>query len=67
MTAEQEDAIAEVPATAASSDAAPLMHPNTEQRVKATRLGLSLDWWAVIVAMVLAGLIASGLLPPVTW
>ncbi|HOD84256.1 MAG: hypothetical protein BWX88_04938 [Planctomycetes bacterium ADurb.Bin126] len=67
MTAEQEDAIAEVPATVASSDAAPPMHPNTEQRVKATRLGLSLDWWAVIVAMILAGLIVSGLLPPVGW
>jgi len=67
MTAEQEDTTVEVPAAAACPDAAPPMHPNTEQRVKATRLGLSLDWWAVIVAIVLAGLIFSRLLPPVGW
>jgi hypothetical protein len=32
-----------------------------------TRSGLSLDWWAVIVAVVLVVLIWSGLIPAVAW
>lgn len=32
-----------------------------------TRPGLSLDWWAVIVAVVLVVLIWSGLIPAVGW
>lgn len=42
-------------------------HPNTEQRVTATRLGFSLDWWSVIVAAVLAVLVLSGVLPAIPW
>lgn len=37
-------------------------HPNSEQRVRATRLGFSLGWWSVIVALVL-----GGLLPTIPW
>lgn len=42
-------------------------HPNTEQRVTATRLGFSLDWWSVIIAVALALLVLSGLLPNIPW
>lgn len=42
-------------------------HPNTIQRIRATRLGFSLDWWSVIVAAVLALLVASGILPAIPW
>lgn len=45
----------------------PPLHPNTVQRVSAIRLGISLDWWAVIVAVLLAVLVVSGVLPKVPW
>jgi hypothetical protein len=31
--------------------------PSTQQRVRAVRLGISLDWWAVIAAIVLGILV----------
>ncbi len=40
---------------------------STVQRVKAARLGVSLDWWSVIVAMVLAALVLCGALKSVAW
>ena len=43
------------------------LHPSTVQRVRATRLGLSLDWWSVIVALLLGALIWSGILPAIGW
>ena len=42
-------------------------HPNTTQRIRATRLGFSLDWWSVIAAAVLALLVLSGILPTIPW
>ena len=42
-------------------------HPNTLQRIRATRLGFSLDWWSVIAAAVLALLVVSGILPNIPW
>ncbi|MGA2497188.1 MAG: hypothetical protein ABSH20_05575 [Tepidisphaeraceae bacterium] len=44
-----------------------LLHPSTVQRVRATRLGLSLDWWSVIVALILGVLIWTGVLPAIGW
>jgi len=40
------------------------LHPSTKQRVRATRLGLSLDGWAVIVAVVLAIVVRLGVKVP---
>ncbi|HEX6290779.1 MAG TPA: hypothetical protein VFZ66_16440 [Herpetosiphonaceae bacterium] len=42
-------------------------HPNTIERIKAVRVGFSLDWWSVIAAGVLALLVISGLLPTISW
>jgi hypothetical protein len=42
-------------------------HPNTVQRVRAIRMGFSLDWWSVIVALALVLLVLSGLLPQIPW
>ena len=33
------------------------LHETTQQRVRAVRLGISLDWWAVVAAIVLAILV----------
>lgn len=64
MSMDQKDAEAGVPIDAGAES---LLDPSTQQRVKATRLGLSLDWWAVIIGLILAGLVLSGLLPPIKW
>jgi len=45
------------------SDAGPL-HPSTKQRVRAVRLGLSLDGWAVVAAIALAILVRCGVVVP---
>ena len=42
-------------------------HSNTDERVKATRIGFSLDWWSVFVAVALALLVLAGLLPVIPW
>ncbi len=57
---------AEAKSAAPPATRAPL-HPATVQRVRATRLGLSLDWWSVIVALILAALIWTGILPAIGW
>jgi hypothetical protein len=41
--------------------------PTTQERVAATRLGIALDWWAVITAVILAVLVRFNILPSVTW
>jgi hypothetical protein len=41
--------------------------PSTQERVAATRLGIALDWWAVIAAIVLAVLVRFNVLPNITW
>jgi hypothetical protein len=41
--------------------------PTTQQRVIATRLGIALDWWAVIAAVVLAILVRFNILPSIGW
>lgn len=38
-----------------------------EARAGVRRLNLSLDVWAVLTALVLAGLIWANLLPPIPW
>jgi hypothetical protein len=38
-----------------------------KERVAATRLGIALDWWAVIVAIALAVLVRLNVLPNITW
>jgi hypothetical protein len=38
----------------------PPLHPATKQRVRAVRLGLSLDGWAVVLAIVLAVAVRLG-------
>jgi len=38
-----------------------------ESRARARRLNLSLDVWAVLTALLLAGLIWANLLPPIPW
>ena len=40
------------------------LHPATTQRVRAVRLGLSLDGWAVVVAIVLAVIVRLGVKIP---
>jgi hypothetical protein len=40
------------------------LHPSTKQRVRAVRLGMSLDGWAVIAAIVLAILVRVGVKIP---
>ena len=40
------------------------LHPSTQQRVRAVRLGLSLDGWAVVAAIVLAILVRVGVKIP---
>ncbi len=42
-------------------------HPNTRERVVATRLAFSLDWWSVIVAGIVALLALAGILPNIPW
>lgn len=42
-------------------------HPNTEERIRATRLGFSLDWWSVIVAALIVVLLLTGILPNIPW
>lgn len=49
------------------ADSSTRLHPNTVQRVRATRLGFSLDWWSVIVAVVLGALIWANALPAIGW
>lgn len=51
----------------ASTDTATPLHPSTVQRVLATKLGISLDWWSAIVAVPLAILVLVGLLPAIGW
>jgi hypothetical protein len=43
------------------------LHPATVDRVRATRLGLSLDWWAVIIALALAAAARLNWLSFVKW
>ena len=43
------------------------MHPSTEQRIAAAELGFSLDWWSVIIAILLALLVLAGIIPSVPW
>lgn len=45
----------------------PTPQPASAKTPVPTRPGLSLDWWAVIVALVLVILIWSGLIPAVGW
>jgi hypothetical protein len=45
----------------------PPLHPVTQQRVRAVKLGLALDTWAVLVAVVLALLIRFNVLPAIAW
>jgi hypothetical protein len=40
------------------------LHPSTKQRVRAVRLGLSLDGWAVVAAIALAVLVRCGVVVP---
>lgn len=56
-----------VPDTAVEPRTSPTLHPNTVQRVRATRLGFSLDWWSVIVALILGALIWANVLPAIGW
>lgn len=42
-------------------------HPNTVERVNAAKLGISLDWLAVLIAIALALLVYAGLLPEIPW
>ncbi|HEX3997426.1 MAG TPA: hypothetical protein VHX65_02635 [Pirellulales bacterium] len=37
------------------------------ESVKATRMGISLDWWSVIIAVALAALLRANILPPIPW
>jgi hypothetical protein len=39
----------------------------TQERMAATRLGIALDWWAVIAAFILAVLVRFNVLPSITW
>jgi hypothetical protein len=41
--------------------------PSTGQRVRAIRFGLSLDWWAVLIAVALAVLLRANVLPAIPW
>jgi hypothetical protein len=45
-----------------SGSDAKLLHPSTKQRVRAVRLGLSLDGWAVVAAIALAVLVRCGVM-----
>jgi len=47
-----------------SESTAKPLHPATTQRVRAVRLGLSLDGWAVVVALVLAIIVRLGVKIP---
>ena len=67
MPMEDDDPKAGIPVQPEDPKAGPPLHPSTVQRVRAARLGLSLDWWAVIIAVALAGLVLTGLLPKVGW
>ncbi len=58
---------APVPAHAAHASLPTPLHPSTIQRVRATRLGFSLDWWSVIVAILLAAFTWAGLVPTIGW
>jgi hypothetical protein len=40
------------------------LHPSTRQRVRAVRLGLSLDGWAVVAAIALAIIVRLGVAIP---
>jgi hypothetical protein len=37
------------------------------ESVRATRMGISLDWWSVIIAIALAVLLRANLLPAIPW
>jgi hypothetical protein len=39
----------------------------TLESVRATRMGISLDWWSVIIAIALALLLRANILPAVPW
>ena len=41
--------------------------PESNEAVRAPRLGISLDWWSVIIAVALAALLRFGILPAVPW
>jgi multidrug efflux pump subunit AcrB len=42
-------------------------HFDAVQGARARRFGISLDWWAVIVAVTLALLVVVGVIPSVPW
>jgi hypothetical protein len=42
-------------------------HPNIVERTNAAKLGITLDWLAVGVAVLLAILVYAGLLPSIPW
>ncbi len=50
-----------------SSTASEPFDAETLESVRATRMGISLDWWSVIVAVALAALIRFSVLPAVPW
>ena len=39
----------------------------TLESVRATRMGISLDWWSVIIAVALAVLLRANILPAIPW
>jgi hypothetical protein len=39
----------------------------TLESVRATRMGMSLDWWSVIIAVALAVLLRANILPAIPW
>jgi len=39
----------------------------TLESVRATRMGISLDWWSVIIAVALAVLLRTNILPAIPW
>lgn len=50
-----------------SDESNPPLAEATRERVAAVRLGISLDWWAVIAAVVLAALVHFNVLPDIGW
>ncbi len=53
--------------TKSPSPSAEPFDSETLESVRATRMGISLDWWAVIIAVALAALIRASLLPAIPW